>query len=302
MNMKKVLITGADGFIGRHCIPFLKRRGFEIYALFFKEQRFFSKDAHWIDHNLLSGSPKELLEQIKPTHLLHLAWNVTPGKFWNSLDNLAWVKSSIDLFEAFALRGGTRIVGAGTCAEYDWEAKEFCEQTTRCLPKTLYGTCKYTLSLILKSLSKQLGFSQAWGRVFYLYGPHEYSERLVPVVIQKILKKEQMPCSHGNQIKDFMHVEDVASAFVSLLDSDLQGDLNIASGKGVSVKQVIENIADLLQGREYIQFGVLPSQNEPDQLVAVTKRLQGELHWTPSFSLEQGLHQTIEWWKERLRQ
>lgn len=300
--MKRVLITGADGFIGRHCIPLLKHRGFEIYALFFKEQRFFSKDAHWIDHNLLNSSPQNLLEQVNPTHLLHLAWNVTPGKFWNSLDNLAWVKSSIDLFEAFALQGGKRVVGAGTCAEYDWEAKKFCEQTTPCHPKTLYGVSKYTLSLILNALSKQMGFTHAWGRIFYLYGRHEYSERLIPLVIQKILKKESIPCSHGNQIKDFMHVEDVANAFVSLLDSDLQGDVNIASGKGISVKQVIENIAELLQGHEYIQFGVLPPQNEPDQLVAVTRRLQDELHWVPSISLEQGLRDSIEWWKERVLQ
>ncbi len=298
--MKKVLITGADGFIGRHCLPILKRRGFEIYALFFKEQRFFSKDAYWIDHNLLNNSSQELLTKIKPTHLLHLAWNVTPGKFWNSLDNLAWVKSSIDLFEAFALQGGKRVVGAGTCAEYDWEAKEFCEQTTPCYPRTLYGVSKYTLSLILNSLSKQMGFSQAWGRVFHLYGPHEYSERLVPAVIQKILRKEQMPCSHGNQIRDFMYVEDVADAFVSLLDSEVKGNVNIASGKGVSVKWMIEKIAEMLQGRDYIQFGVIPLQNEPDQLVAVTKRLQEELRWTPGFSLEQSLHHTIEWWKERL--
>jgi nucleoside-diphosphate-sugar epimerase len=298
--MKRVLITGATGFIGHHCLSFLEKRGFEIYAISSKAQPFVSA-VHWQQFDLLTCSPKELLAQIKPTHLLHLAWVVSPGKFWTSRDNLEWVKSSIDLLEAFALQGGQRVVMAGTCAEYDWSASQFSEDKTPCIPHTLYGSCKLALNLILRSLAKQMGFSQAWGRIFYPYGPHEYRERLIPTVIRKLLAKEPFPCSHGTHIRDFLYVEDVASAFAALLDSELQGDVNVGSGRGVAVKQVIEKITDQLQGREWIRFDAIPSLlKEPAQLVADTRRLGEELQWYPHYSLEEGLIQTISWWKDEM--
>jgi nucleoside-diphosphate-sugar epimerase len=299
--MKRVLVTGARGFIGRHCLPFLEKRGFEICAVSSKEHP--SADSvRWIQFDLLAHSPKELLAQIRPTHLLHLAWNVTPGQFWTSPENFKWVKSSIDLLEAFALQGGKRVVVAGTCAEYDWRASEFSEDKTPCIPDTLYGSCKLSLNLMLGALAKQMGFSQAWGRIFYLYGPHEYPERLIPSVIWKLLHQEPVPCSHGNQIKDFLYVEDVASAFAALLDSEIQGNVNIGSGRGVSVKQVIEKVAEQLQGRERVQFGAIPSLlKEPAELIADTKRLSEELQWNPRYSLEEGLCQTISWWKNGMR-
>jgi nucleoside-diphosphate-sugar epimerase len=298
--MKRVLVTGARGFIGRHCLPCLEKRNFEVYAISTEEQPSVSA-VHWIQFDLLIHSSKELLAQIKPTHLLHLAWNVTPGQFWTSRNNLEWVKSSIDLLEAFALQGGQRVVMAGTCAEYDWSASEFSEDRTPCNPHTLYGSCKLALNLILASLARQIGFSQAWGRIFYPYGPHEYPERLIPSVIRKLLHKELISCSHGNQIKDFLHVEDVACAFAALLDSELQGSVNIGSGKGVALKQVIEKITDQLQGRELIQFGAIPSLlKEPAELIADTRRLNEELQWSPRYSLEEGLHQTISWWKDEI--
>ena len=103
--MKKVLITGASGFIGRHCLPFLKRRGFEIYAISSKIQPD-TAGIKWIHLDLLKLlSFKELMEQVAPTHLLHLAWNCEPGKCWNSVDNLSWLKKSVDLLEAFIQQG-----------------------------------------------------------------------------------------------------------------------------------------------------------------------------------------------------
>jgi nucleoside-diphosphate-sugar epimerase len=114
--MKKIIITGASGFIGRHCLlPF----------------------------DLLgSTSVAQLVASIHPSHLLHFAWNATPGQFWASRDNLKWLKSSIDLLEAFADQGGKRAVFSGTCAEYDWSASPFEEKVTPCFPQTLYGSSK----------------------------------------------------------------------------------------------------------------------------------------------------------------
>lgn len=300
--MKKVLVTGASGFIGKHCLPLLQRRGYEIYALSSKE-RHFSDGIHWVKCDLLhSNYTKDVLAAINPTHLLHFAWVAVPGKLWNSMDNLLWLKSSIDLLEAFALQGGKRAVLAGTCAEYDWGASEFIENQTPSLPRSIYGSSKLALHLIVEALSKQFGFSQAWGRIFYLYGPHEYPQRFVPAMIRGLLQKQSIPCSHGNQVRDFLHVADVADAFATLLDSDVKGVVNVGSGVGVSLKSVIEKITEQLGASELVQFDVLPvPKDDPPQLVADTKRLKEEVLWSPKYTLAEGLSETISWWKQEMR-
>lgn len=299
--MKKVLVTGASGFIGRHCLSLLKARGYDVYAISSKAQSSLN-GIQWVQCDLLNnGDIKGLMATIKPSYLLHMAWVTTPGKLWGSNDNLTWLKASIDLIEAFALHGGKRAVFAGTCAEYDWSAAEFVEGKTLCLPRNVYGASKLALHLLLDSLSKQFGFSQAWGRIFYLYGPYEHPQRFVPAVIRGLLQKMPIPCSHGNQIRDFLHVQDVAAAFAALLDSEVQGIVNIGSGVGVSLKKVIETITERLGGHHLIQYDAMPvPQDDPPQLIANTKRLNEEVRWSPNYTFEEGINEAISWWSEEL--
>jgi nucleoside-diphosphate-sugar epimerase len=302
-GMKKVLVSGATGFIGGHCIPFLKERGYEIYALSSKKPSGALDDVHWIQHDLLgSTSIREVISSIKPSHLLHLAWVTAHGKLWEARENLDWLKTSIDILEAFACEGGKRAVVAGTCAEYDWSGMEFSEANSYCRPHSLYGSSKLSMYLVLQALAKKIGFSQAWGRIFYLYGPHETPSRFIPSIIRGLLKKEAVPCTHGSQIRDFLHVQDVASAFAALLDSEVQGAVNIASGSGVSLKEVIEKISACLGGSELVQFGALSvPQNEPACMIADTRRLREAVGWVPSLSLDEGINNAITWWKEQFR-
>src|SRR5689334_19533914 len=122
--MKKVLITGASGFIGRECLSLLTDLNYEVYALTSKTPSFFLENVQWIKFDLLKDfSIDDLLKKIKPSHLLHLAWVTTPGKLWEAKENLDWLELSTHLIEAFAHNGGKRAVLAGTCAEYDWTAE-----------------------------------------------------------------------------------------------------------------------------------------------------------------------------------
>ena len=177
-------------------------------------------------------------------------------------------------FILFIATRGERFLGAGTCAEYNWSYGHCSESITPLEPATLYGTCKNSLQKILASFSESISLSSAWGRVFFLYGPYEYPARLVPAVMNSLVRGELALCSHGDQIRDFMHVSDVANAFVCLLESEVTGPVNIASGIPITIKDFVYKIADRINGRDMLKFGAFPTgKNEPDLLTADVSRL-----------------------------
>jgi len=300
--MKRVLVTGANGFIGRHAIPLLIDKKFEVHCVDIKLPKEMNSAVRWHQVDLMdSWSLMNLMLDIKPTHLLHFAWFATPGEYWTSIENIRWVEGSLHLLRAFQKSGGQRIVMAGTCAEYDWRYGYCSEYITPLVPLTLYGTCKNALQHILKDFSQVTGLSSAWGRIFFLYGPYENPNRLVSSVILNLLKNKTAPCSHGNQIRDFLYVEDVASAFVSLLESDVCGTVNIASGLPVALKDVINLIADQLNKESLVELGTIPvPESDPPMLIGDTRRLSNEIAWSPRYNLEIGIKQTIQWWKAQI--
>jgi nucleoside-diphosphate-sugar epimerase len=300
--MKKILVTGASGLIGRHCVPALATKGYEVHAVSRKRPSESNvANVIWHEVDLLRpGRAAELITQVRPDSILHLAWYAEHGKFWKARENLDWVRASLELLCAFAGSGGKRIVAAGSCAEYDSRAGECVENATPLLPKTLYGTSKLALEQLFYSSTQQTGLSSAWGRIFFLYGPHEHPSRIVAYVIRSLLRGEPALCSDGAQILDFIHVEDAASAFIALLESNVQGPVNIGSGNPVSLQVVLEEIGRQLGRMELIRFGARARSSERDRFWANTRRLVNEVGWAPHYNLASGIEQAIAWWRNTI--
>jgi nucleoside-diphosphate-sugar epimerase len=302
--MKRVLLTGGSGFVGRHCIAPLRELGFEVHSVSHAR----SGDAGsvgviWHRADLLDRQEtRQLIESVRPTHLLHAAWYAVPGKFWSSSQNLRWVEASLNLLEAFEAAGGLRVVIAGTCAEYSWEGTEaLSEATTKLAPATLYGTCKHALHTILAAFARQSSIGYAWGRIFFPYGPHDHAEKLVSYAVRSLLRGEPVNCTQGQQVRDFIYVEDAGRALAALLDSEVAGAVNIASGEGVALKDLLESAAALTGRRDLLRMGALPTpDHEPASLVADVTRLRQEVGFAPAFTLERGIEATVEWWRQRL--
>ncbi|OIP68720.1 MAG: epimerase [Oscillatoriales cyanobacterium CG2_30_40_61] len=302
--MKKVLVTGANGFIGRHTLQPLVDQGFEVHAVTSKpiNSHTVSVNCTWHIVNLLDLEQiKELVLTVKATHLLHFAWYNIPGKCLTSEENFLWVQASLDLLRHFREQGGERVVMAGSALEYDWNYGYCSEVLTPRNPHTAYGVCKNALQEMLKAYAEITKLSSAWGRVFNVYGPYDHPKRLVSSVILSLLKDEPALCSHGNQLRDYLYVEDVANAFVKLLKSNVVGEINIASGKPVAVKEIVLKIAEKLGKPDLLKLGaILASVDEPPLFAANVSRLSTEMSFIPTYNLDNGLDEAIIWWQKQL--
>lgn len=294
--MSRLLLTGATGFVGRHAMAPLLAAGHEVHAVTTRQEPGDGDGVAWHRADLLSSA--DVVAEVAPETLLHLAWYVEPGRFWTAPENVRWVEASLALLRAFADSGGRRAVMAGTCAEYDWDAVgERCdEHRTPLRPATLYGAAKHALHGVAARYAEQAGFELAWGRIFFVYGPGEPDGRLIPSVGRALLAGEPVPTTRGDQLRDFMHVQDVADAFVALVDSEATGAVNVASGEAVTVRQVVDTLAELAGRPDLPRPGALPDrEGDPPRLVADVSRLRDEVGFAPRIGLRAGLQGTLEW-------
>ena len=151
---------------------------------------------------------------------------------------------------------------------------------------------------MVEDFSRRNNIAAVWGRVFFLYGPHEKPGRLVSSVIRSLLHEKEANCSHGRQIRDFLHVADVASAFTAILDSDVTGPVNIASGQPVRIGEIVAEIARQIGRKDLVRLGAIEaSPAEPAVFVADVQRLFSEVGWKPKHDLSSGIADSIQWWK-----
>jgi nucleoside-diphosphate-sugar epimerase len=300
-----VLLSGASGFIGHHAIAPLQRRGFEVHAVSSREppQEPVARLATWHRVDLLDpAASSELVERLRPTHLLHLAWYAEHKLFWTSTENVRWVEASLGLLRAFGEAGGQRAVMAGTCAEYEWSTSgPRVEGHSALNPQSLYGVSKDALRRVSEAWCAERGIGFAWGRVFHVFGDREHPERLVASVARAVLKDRPAPCSHGRQLRDFLTTEDAADAFAALLDSSVPGGVNIGSGDATSIGELARRVASSAGNPTLARLGEVPANpSEPLDLTAEVTRLREEVGWTPSLTLAQGVERAVEWHRANL--
>lgn len=299
---RRVLVTGGTGVIGRQALPQLVLRGWEVHATTTSAAPPDVVGVRWHRADLLApGTAAGVIGTVQPDALLHLAWYVAPGQWAAAPENLEWVGATIALVRAFRERGGHRFVGAGSGLEYDWGYGYCSERRTPCAPHTLYGTAKHATRLLLESYATRSGLSMAWGRVFFLFGPHEHPVRLIPAVIRSLLQGEPARCSHGRQVRDYLFSVDVADALVTLLESELTGPINIASGEPITLRALASRAGELMGRETMIEFGAIPAASTDAPLVvADVTRLREELQWSPRYTRDEGLKATIAWWQQEL--
>lgn len=301
----RVLVTGASGFIGSHLTRLLVGNGTEVHLLVRPgsdlsrvEDVRSSPSLHVHGCDLADSAELALqVDAIRPELCIHLAWSPTPGRELNAPENRDSLVASVSLLHLLAQAGCRRVLMAGTCVEYDTD-QGYLSEGSPTRPRTLYAASKLALLTYAERYAALAGMDFTWLRFFYLHGPFEDSRRLVPSVTLRLLAGEPALVTPGEQIKDYLHVEDVAAAVWAVAQSRLNGIVNIGSGRPVSVREVVTKIAECVDRVGLLRLGALAyAEHDPMFVCANNGRLVQNTGWRPRYDLDQGLRQTVAWWR-----
>ena len=296
---KKILLTGASGFIGSHVLEELLKRGYEVHAVVHSGAipPHPGVIVHQLDLLDVAAVESFMAEQ-KFTHLMHFAWYVRAKCQMSSL-NMDYLAASLKLLHSFVCHGGRHLLGSGTCSEYDYKYGFLHEDDMLTNSATLYGNAKNSLYRMARILCAQHKVHFQWPRIFNCYGRNEKPQRLVPSVILSCLRGEEVRVSHCMNFLDYLHVTDTARGIVDVFESELTGAVNICSGKPVQLRSIVKSIAKLTDFDGVILWGAVPAAFDHEVVVGDNYKLCA-IGWQPRYDLISGLQDTINYWKEHV--
>ncbi len=299
----RILVTGAAGFFGSRALMHLSRdaevHGVDRPGADRARVEALAPSTKLHDCDLAEpGALESLVAAVRPDLAIHLAWYAVPGKYLNAPENLDHLAASLRLARALAESGCKRLVTAGTCFEYD-TTLGLLSESTPCEPRFLYSATKHAMFESLREACRVWSVSYAHARFFYQYGPWEAPGRLVPAVIAPLLRGEPANVTTGDQVRDFLHVDDVARALTHVAHGELTGPVNVGSGVPVRVCDVVRAAAKACGREELVRYGALPSrEGDPPFICADVTKLRST-GFTPRFDPDTGLADTVAWYREQ---
>lgn len=283
----KVLLTGSTGFVGCHVAKALEAHDIEFVTI--GRNHGGNQHNHIVSDLLTTCDFSEIMQEVKPTHLIHLAWYAEHGKYWESPLNLEWMSATYHLLEAFCKHGGQHAVIAGTCAEYDWRYGFCDEDLTPTNPNTFYGIAKDSTRRLSQAICLRNGVSLSWARIFFPYGPGEAQARLIPSLFG-VFRKDKVPFGvNDKSFRDFLHISDLAEAFVICASNQVRGIVNISSGEPIALRKVVEIIAKFHNQDPSLILGLESTRKgEPILIVGNNEKLIN-LGWKQKINIYEGL-------------
>jgi len=314
---KKVLVTGAGGFVGSHLVEALTEYGCQVKAFVHYNSR--------NDWGYLEDLKKDLMDKVEVFSgdlrdsdcvrkaigeqqvVFHLGALVgIPYSYVNPSDVVETnVKGTLNLLLASLDSSIEKFIHTSTSEVYGDAQYTPMDENHPVSPQSPYAASKASSDFLAKSFFESYDLSVAIIRPFNIYGPRQSARSVIPNIIAQGLLKDRIEVGSVFPTRDYTYVEDTAKGFVSFAECDetLGEVVNLGTGEEVSIEKLVELIGELLDKKLKIsetEKRKRPEKSEVKRLVANPGKARELFGWKPEISIRQGLHLTIDWIKNNL--
>lgn len=306
--MKRVIVTGATGFVGAnlarrlvvegHEVHLLVRPGYAAWRLESIRPHVHLHEAALEDGDVLT----QTLARIGPEWIFHLA---AYGAYPSQSDYNKMVQTNIlgtaNLVEASLKRGFESFVNTGSSSEYGY--KDFApSELERLEPNSHYAITKVSSTLFCRHTAQHCGVHMPTLRLYSVYGPYEEPTRLMPTLISRGLKGELPPLAQSTAARDYVYIDDVCEAYLLAAlhpGKELGAIYNVGTGIQTTLLDVVSIARRELGISAEPQWGTMPDRVwETSVWIANNRKIQEELGWKPQFTIEGGFRKMVEWFQQ----
>lgn len=316
--MKKVLVTGADGFIGSHLTESLVERGYEVKAF-----TYYNSFNSW---GWLDSLPKEKLNEIEifsgdirdpngvreamrgVEGVFHLAALIAIPFSYHSPDSYVDtnIKGTLNVLQAARELGTERIMITSTSEVYGTAQYVPIDEKHPFQGQSPYSATKIGADRLAESFYRSFNLPISIVRPFNTYGPRQSARAVIPTIITQLLSgKEEIKLGALTPTRDFNFVKDTAAGFIAIAESDktIGEEINIATQKEISIGELATEIIHQINPSAQIvceEQRLRPEKSEVNRLLGCNKKIKQLTSWEPRYSLQQGIEETIVWLKDNI--
>lgn len=316
--MKKVLVTGADGFIGSHLVELLVEKGYEVRAFVFYNS---FNTWGWLD-----SFKKDILDKIEVftgdirdpngvrkameevDTVFHLAALIAIPFSYHSPDSYVDtnIKGTLNILQAARDLGTKRILITSTSEVYGTALYVPIDENHPFQGQSPYSATKIGADRLAESFYRSFNLPITIVRPFNTFGPRQSARAVIPTIITQLLSgKQEVKLGSLTPTRDFNYVKDTANGFlqIALSDKTIGQEINIATNREISIKQLAEELIRQINPKVKIicdEERLRPEKSEVNRLLGENKKIKSLTGWQPNYTFEQGLAETIEFFKHNM--
>lgn len=299
---KKILIFGGSGFLGKNLINrLLKKKIFFITSVSrtITGKKNLQKRVKYVKCDLSDVKNLKIFTKKNFDIVINLSGNINHQNLLET--NTIHNRASKNIFSFFAKKKINLFIQIGTSLEYG-NGKSPQIESFRCSPKSYYGKSKLFATRFIEESAKKNKIQYLILRLYQVYGPYQKFDRLIPFVIKNSLMDKKFNCSPGNQLRDFLFVDDLTNLFIKILKKKKvkSGIYNVGYGKSTKVRQVIEKINKIIKKGQPLFGKIKMRKDEVNSLYPNIKKVKQVFKWQPKTNLYKGLKKTINFYEKTI--